>query len=76
MNFHLQHPTMPPQIRSMYFKQWMDAISGTIYCRLTSTFELNGLTHLAQGWMRDFQLPLESLGVHFAHLWLSQRCLR
>jgi hypothetical protein len=50
----LQHPTRPSQIRSTYFKQWMDAIWETMYCRVTYTYEASGLTHLAQGWMRDF----------------------
>ena len=54
MNAQLQHPTRLPQISSTYFKQWMDAIWETIYCRVTYTSELDGLTHLAQGWMRDF----------------------
>ena len=48
----------------------------TIYCQVTYMSERNGFTHLAQGWMRDFQLPLDSIGVHFALLWLSQRCMR
>ena len=43
-----------PQISSTYFKQWMDAIWETLYCRVTYTYELNGLTYLAQGWIRDF----------------------
>jgi hypothetical protein len=54
MNAQLQHPTMLPQIRSTYFKQWMDAIRETLYCGVTYTYESNGLTHLAQGRMRDF----------------------
>ena len=53
-NFHLQHPTMSPQARSSHFKQWMEAIWETIYCRVTSMSERNGLVHLAQGWLRDF----------------------
>ena len=32
----------------------MEAIRETIYCRVTYTYELDGLAHLAQGWMRDF----------------------
>ena len=32
----------------------MDAIRETLYCRVTYTYEANGLTHLAEGWMRDF----------------------
>jgi hypothetical protein len=54
MKAQLQHPTRLPQIRSTYFTQWMDAIRETLYCRVTYTSELNGLTHLAQGWIRDF----------------------
>jgi len=53
MNAQLQHPTRL-QISSTYFKQWMDAIWEIIYCRVTYTSELDGFTHLAQGWMRDF----------------------
>jgi hypothetical protein len=54
MNAQLQPPARLPHIRSTYFKQWMDAIRESIYCRVTYASELNGLTHLAQGWMRDF----------------------
>jgi hypothetical protein len=54
MNAQLQHPTRLPHIRSTCFTQWMDAIRESIYCRVTYTYELDGLTHLAQGWMRDF----------------------
>jgi hypothetical protein len=54
MKAQLQHPTRLPQIRSTYFTRWMDAIRDSIYCRVTYTYELNGLTHHAQGWMRDF----------------------
>jgi hypothetical protein len=54
MNAQLQHPTRLPQISSPYFTQWMDAIRETLYCRVTYTYELNGLTYLAQGWIRDF----------------------
>jgi hypothetical protein len=54
MNAQLQHPTRLPQIRSTYFTQWMDAIRETLYCRVIYTSELDGLTHLAQGWIRDF----------------------
>jgi hypothetical protein len=54
MNAQLQHSTRLPRIRSTYFTQWMNAIRETFYCRVTYTSELNGLTHLAQGWIRDF----------------------
>ena len=54
MNSQLQHPMRLLQISSTYFTQWMEAIWETIYCRVTYTSELDGLAHLAQGWMRDF----------------------
>ena len=54
MKAQLPHPTRLPQIGSPYFTQWMDAIRETLYCRVTYTYELDGLTHLAQGWIRDF----------------------
>jgi hypothetical protein len=54
MNSHLQDPTIPPQSRSSYGKRWLEAVRESIYCRVTYTYEANGLTHLAEGWMRDF----------------------
>jgi hypothetical protein len=41
MNAQLQHPTRLPQMRSPYFKQWMNAIRETLYCRVTYTSELD-----------------------------------
>lgn len=69
-NSHLQHSTMAPLIRSMYFKQWTtNAIRQTIYCQVTYMSERNGFTQLSQGWMRDFQFPLSSLSVFISRFY-------
>src|SRR5262245_22696642 len=53
MESQLRMSKVAPQTRP-FLKQWTEAALQSISCRVTYSYEANGLTHLAEGLTREF----------------------
>lgn len=49
----MKDPTVPPKIRPPFLKQWTSAAGRPMFCQVTYTYQDIGLTHLAEGVLRD-----------------------
>jgi PilZ domain-containing protein len=45
-------PAIPPQVK-LSVEQWREAVRDSMSCRVTYMCEVDGVTHLAEGWMAD-----------------------